>query len=137
MILLENKYVTVEHHETEKCISYVWKGFVPSEPLRGTMHQILDWINEYGVIGLISNATYLEAIGSEDQKWLGEKFVSDLAKSSLKLSAIVLPISVFGKMTNKVIEQKIGENSEYNLITKHFDNQQKALDWVRDMQKDK
>ncbi|WP_338766990.1 hypothetical protein WAF17_04920 [Bernardetia sp. ABR2-2B] len=131
MILLDNKYVTVKHYESEKCISYSWRGFVPSKILRNTLIDVLRWIEEYNITSIINDAKQIGAVGQADQEWITEEFTPKLTKTSIKLSAIIFPISVFGKISSQEIGKKNPVDDMGRIITNYFETEEKALEWIK------
>lgn len=132
MILLDDQHIIVTYHEDEKCLDYMWKDFVPSILLRERLEKVIKWIEEYKAEALINNLKHVGAVSKEDQMWIAKVFSPALVNAKLKYSVIVLPTSIFGKLANEEVERNIGSNS---IITKHFNDSKKALEWIADMQK--
>ncbi len=135
MILLDDKYVLVEVNQSENYIYYVWKGFVPSNVLKETLNKVLIWIEKYELTKIVSNAQKIGVISQTDQEWLANTFATKMMNSTIIFSAVILPTSVFGKMSgNEIIKKSISNNTS-SLITKYFDSKETSLSWVREIQK--
>lgn len=132
MVLLDDKYIIVRYEATNHSIYYKWKGFIPNDVLKNTLEKVVAWSKKYNAITLISNLENMGVVSKENQEWVATEFVSSLIQLGMKNFAIILPTSIFGKLSN---DEVIKKNPSINVITQNFDNEQKAFEWAKEIQR--
>lgn len=123
MKVYEERFLTIEVDQEKKCLVQHWKGTVRSDEYRRGQEKTVEVFNQYGLKNLVSNTKEAGALKTEDTDWAAQNIVPKLTSRGLRTLNMVVPSSVFTKLTLQDIEKK----TKSVLQVKYFDDVRKAI----------
>lgn len=134
MILLKEKYGSLEYDSTVPCITATFNGFMSSEQFRNFLNKGLDFLIEkkrfHDRILWLADTTKHVVQPDKDTKWVADEWNPRALKAGIFHVAFVLPENVFGGISVK----KYAETSEKkgdSMIVQMFGDIDSAKRWFR------
>jgi hypothetical protein len=126
MKVIDQKHLTLEYDESQKCIIQVWKGFFSSEQFRNgvkSTNQLFEQKNPARFLVDISTCNHIK---KEDTDWAATHAIPLAIKNGLKYYAFVVPTNVFTQMTLNNFKSEV----ESHITIQPFDNAKSAREWL-------
>ncbi len=132
MILKEDKHIIITHYPDVNCISFEWKGFIPSNYLRENVNEVIDLVESRQATATINGMVEMKGISKEDQQWLATDAAPRMIAAGARILATILPTSAFATIANREIANQASE--EFKTLHRNFDKLDQALQWVGEKQ---
>lgn len=134
MILLKEKYGSLEYDSTVPCITATFNGFMSSEQFRNFLNKGLDFLIEkkrfHDRILWLADTTKHVVQPDKDTKWVADEWNPRALKAGIYHVAFVLPENVFGGISVK----KYAETSEKkgdSMVVQMFGDINSAKTWFK------
>lgn len=134
MILLKEKYGSLEYDSTVPCITATFNGFMSSEQFRNFLNKGLDFLIEkkrfHDRILWLADTTKHVVQPDKDTKWVADEWNPRALKAGIFHVAFVLPENVFGGISVK----KYAETSEKkgdSMVVQMFGDIDSAKRWFK------
>jgi len=123
--LYSDRILDLKYEPEKKCLVQVWKGFCTSEEFRASQQKSLDLFIEKRCTNFISDTTNASLLKKEDTDWASANIMPKLFKAGMKKLNMVLPSSMFTKLTISNLEK--AEETSGRDIFKKFGSLESAL----------
>jgi hypothetical protein len=127
-IIYRTSYLLLHHDAVGATIETEWLGFVNSEQLRTSLHEVLRLARQYRIKGYIANNVLLRTIRPADQDWINEVWFPEFAKLGVQRLAIVVSQDGLNRMGVTTIMQRATTHVPFD--TQHFDDAATARHWA-------
>jgi hypothetical protein len=127
--VLEKEYVTIRHSQDDKLMWNEWRGFIPSDILRGAMIFSCEFILEMEVELILADFTTFSAPTLEDQVWIATHTAELLQHSKLRRVANILAKDIFQQIAIETIYE-IASETPMPCETQEFISKEEALVWL-------
>lgn len=111
--LLELSYVTISYVAEKNCLVQTWKKFCSTDEYKQAQEKCLEFIIAKGCKYLISDTTNAGLLKADATDWAGAVLVPKLIAAGVNNVEVVLPKSVFAKMSLLNIEKCTGAYMRY------------------------
>lgn len=130
MLAYEKPYLQIHVAEQPGLIRTVWFGFALSEEVREGMLEALRHVRENNVTRWLADYRQRRIITPEDQQWIADTFLPQLATAGLRRLAIVESENVFGRLS---VTGPLSRASDHiNWEIGYFDSPDEALRWLNE-----
>ena len=102
-------YLQISVEPKKKCLIQSWIGYCTSEEFRYGQQRSLDIFIEEGCQNFISDTTDAIPLPEEDVVWVSEVITPKLHKAGMEILNLVVPSSVFTRLTLEMLEKTDGE----------------------------
>ena len=127
-VYFKRDYVTIYYSEEKSLGGAVWSGFMNSEEFREAVWQCIKVTNEFQLTHWLADNRGLKAIRQADQAWMLQVAGPEMAKSSLRKMATLIPADIFGQMALESLFTK--GNDFIRFDNAFFKNESEALLWL-------
>jgi len=129
--LFEHSQVDLYWNKTENYLRLDWRDRVELEVYKNALLKSLEVVEQHQVVRFLIDQRALEYVGSEAQAWLSVKWFPALEQlvSENVYMAILPSKSLFVRLASQTVSQRL-KNTTFYSITKYFDNEALALDWL-------
>lgn len=127
MVLLKEKYVIIEYNAVVSCIACQWLGYSNFEQIKNGNEKALEFLKEKNLSKWLIDNRNAALLPKEARDWLHQEFVHKAIQGGLKKMAVILPESIFGKMSVNEIVTEIKDI----LFIQNFSEVEEALHWLR------
>ncbi|HAS44105.1 MAG TPA: hypothetical protein DCS93_26745 [Microscillaceae bacterium] len=129
--LFEHSQVDLYWNKTENYLRLDWRDRVELEVYKNALLKSLEVVEQHQVVRFLIDQRVLEYVGSEAQAWLSVKWFPALEQlvSENVYMAILPSKSLFVRLASQTVSQRL-KNTTFYSITKYFDNEALALDWL-------
>ena len=135
MIVLNEKYGTLEYDKSVPCVTATFKGFMSSEQFRNFLNKGLDVmaekVKEHGKILWLADTSKHVIQPDSDTKWVADDWNPRALKAGIRHVAFVLPENVFGNASVKRYSDN-NEKKDDKMVVRMFGDLQSAKKWFKE-----
>ncbi len=121
-------YYSLAYDSSINSVVMILKGYFNSSMFRKVTENLLCLIIKHKVHTVLADATHMNLIGGEDQKWLNEDFLPRAIKQGYKACAMVKSKHYFSRVSLQAIADKM-DKSAFDL--QFFDEKNSAIGWLK------
>ena len=124
----ENECCTLALDPDVGCLTFNWKGLLPSKAFREVHMQALSLIRKHKLTKILWDARRMKTIGSSDSEWLLDYWLPSAVAAGFRFNAIIESDYLFNQHSiNTVIEKA----EPLQVTFRHFKNEEAALFWLK------
>ena len=128
MIHFDSPYLTVHWNEEGQFVEMEWKKNAEGDDFRTGLNAGLNLVIEKKAFKWLADLRNLGVVAKEDRIWSNEDWFPRAFAAHIQYMAIVVPQSVFGKLSVNEIMQKV----EYKELTVFYlEDIDEARKWLR------
>jgi hypothetical protein len=128
MIYFNERYLTILWDAEIGAVRMEWKEFADGAQFRTGLDAGLALVTQKKTGKWLADLRRLGPVTLEDQKWSNEDWFPRAITGGIRFMALVSPRKVVAQMSVRTIMSKVMDR---NLTTAHFDELEKARDWLR------
>jgi len=129
--LYDSEFQSILYNEAKNIIGNVWKPNTAKINDRGFKEEILTFgkfIAEKKPKGILGNTQQLNfAIPPAFQDWIVDNYFATVLESGVQKYAIIVSTDLITQLS---VEQTIEEEKSSGFVTRYFDNDAEALEWL-------
>lgn len=126
-VYFKNEFFKITYHKNINTIASAWITAPSSVEFRLGMENLIQAILYFKTGKLISDTTYMGAILPEDQEWAAIDWYARASKAGFSHNAIIVPPDIFTELSVEAILEKV----EKGMIRSFFNNEDAAVEWIR------
>ena len=129
--LFEHPQVDLYWNKTDGYLRLDWRDRVALDVYKDALSKCLEMVEQYQIVRFLIDQRALEYVGSEAQAWLSVKWFPALEQlvSENVYMAILPSKSLFVRLASQTVSQRL-KNTTFYSITKYFDDESLAIDWL-------
>lgn len=127
--LFTTRYITISYYAPKRCLIQTWKAFCSRDEFREAQQKCVELFIEKKCKNFISDTTNAGLLAKEDTDWAADVITPKLVKAGMTQISMVVPQSVFTKMTLQNLLK--AENTNQNTLLKFFDSLDKAMEDIQ------
>lgn len=129
MSYYDEPHLEVRYDSTVDAVVMEWKRFAKGDDFRDGLDTGLELVERKRAKNWLADLREMGTVAEEDQEWSNDEWFPRALQTCLHSMAIVKPEDVVANMSVENIMQEVGDEG---LITHHFDNREKAREWLQD-----
>jgi hypothetical protein len=130
-IVFKAPYATVTYYPEKKFFSLIWHGRPDAEEYKQPFIKMIDYSKKNPVDAMLSDISQQGIITPENRKWFEKEMMPEAAKSGLKRAAIITNGNTFKLYYINIILSAV---KKFPIVTKLFNNQKEALQWLESIE---
>ncbi|OJJ18721.1 hypothetical protein BKI52_24260 [marine bacterium AO1-C] len=130
--LFEHPQVDLYWNKADGYLRLDWRDRVELEAYKIALSKCLEIVEQHQVVRFLIDQRALEFVGSEAQAWLSIRWfpaLEQLVNENVYM-AILPSKSLFVRLASQTVSQRL-KNTTFYSITKYFDDETRALDWLQ------
>ena len=129
--LFEHSQVDLYWNKANHYLRLEWRDRVDLEVYKSALLKCLEMVEKHQVVCFLVDQRALEFVGSEAQAWLSIRWFPMLEQivNENVYMAILPSKSLFVRLASQTVSQRL-KNTTFYSITKYFDNESLAIDWL-------
>lgn len=128
IVLFENKYLTIRHHEVDQTLLLTWRGFIPSVSFRELACEVIKAVDESNARKILSDNREWKIISPNDQGWAANHWFPKAEEKGVQVLATVLSNDIFNREAERNVE---GMANLKLMQVKNFNTEEEALRWLK------
>ncbi len=128
IVLFENKYLTIRHHEVDQTLILTWRGFIPSVSFRELACEVIKAVDESNARKILSDNREWKIISPNDQGWAANHWFPKAEEKGVQALATVLSNDIFNREAERNVE---GMANLKRMQVKNFNTEEEALRWLK------